>query len=271
MRYLYFTIILLIITTSCKKDFEISNLNGDTITILGHGGMGIEHLYPLNSFESIQNCLSIGADGTEIDIQMTKDSVLVVFHDELLEHSTNSDGAIYLKNWDDVNDASYLFPPYAQYKVVTLDQLFSDLANPKDFTFFLDCKNFNPDTTTAYYNTFNNALIQVIEDHDLADNVVVELKRTGLIESLQAKRPDLKIFIYQGFETGIPLAIEYQLEGITLDVNTIAKEEVAEAHALGIKIAVFNTHTKQRNVDAIEKNVDIIQTDKVNHLIKLLK
>lgn len=36
-------------------------------------------------------------------------------------------------------------------------------------------------------------------------------------------------------------------------------------------IAVFNVHSKNKNIEAIEKNVDFIQSDKVKHLIKTLK
>lgn len=271
MRNIYYTFLLLCFVSSCREAFEISNLNGDVISVLGHGGMGIEHLYPINSFESIQNCLAVGADGTEIDVQMTKDSVLVAFHDERLETATFLEGKIYEQNWDEIKDATYLLPPYARYPVVKLDDLFSNLVNPKDYTYFLDCKNFKPDTTEMYHNTFNNALIKLIDDHQLENNVVIELKRRGLMRSLRNKRPDLKIFAYRSFEDGLPLVNEFQLEGITVAVNTITKEEVAEAHAQGIMIAVFNAHTKKRNLDAIDKNVDFIQTDKVNHLIKLLK
>ena len=271
MRNTYFVIVLLISIFSCRGDYEINNLNGNTIGVMGHGGMGIEHLYPLNSFESIQNCLNVGADGTEIDVQMTKDSVLVAFHDEQLEDATFLEGQIYEKNWDEIKEATYMFPPYAQYKVVRLDELFSNLSNPTDYTYFLDCKNFKPDTTEIYNNTFTNALIQLIDDHQLENNVIVELKRTALIRTLKNKRPDFKIFIYRGIEDGIPIANEFELEGITAAINTFTKAEVAEAHALGIMVAAFNTHTKKRNIEAIQKNVDFIQTDKVNHLVKLLK
>jgi len=92
--------IMLFIVSSCQKeDFDIINLNSNKISILGHGGMGIEHTYPMNSFESILNCLSIGADGTELDVQKTKDSVLVAFHDESLENSTDISGRIFNATW----------------------------------------------------------------------------------------------------------------------------------------------------------------------------
>lgn len=263
---------ILFIVSSCQKeDFDILNLNNNKISVLGHGGMGIGQTYPMNSFESIINCLSLGADGTEIDVQMTKDSVLVAFHGGFLNHSTNISGQIFNKTWSEMNNAIYKDPPYTNYKLITLDELFSNIPKLKEYTFFLDCKNFNPDTSLSYLNKFNNALINIIDKHNLANNVYIEFKRKELIKSLIIKRPDLKIFVYSKFDLAFEIVNEFQLHGITNSVDKISKEDVLKAHENGIMIAVINTHSKSRNIEAIEKNVDFIQSDKVKHLIKILK
>lgn len=263
---------ILFVVSSCQKeDFKIINLNNNNVSVLGHGGMGIGHTYPMNSYESILNCLSLGADGTELDVQMTKDSVLVAFHDVSLEHSTNISGQIFNKTWNEISNAIYKDTPYTNYKLITLDELFSNIANQTEYTFFLDCKNFNPDTSSSYLNTFNNALIRIIDKHNLANNVYIEFKRKDLIKSLKIKRPGLKIFVYSDYDLALEIVNEFQLQGITISVDRISKEQVLEAHSKGIMVAVFNTHSHSRNIEAIEKNVDFIQSDKVKHLIKLLK
>ncbi len=263
---------LFFIVSSCQKeDFDIINLNNNQISVLGHGGLGIDQTYPMNSFESILNCLSLGADGTELDVQMTKDSVLVAFHQEFLENSTNTSGRIFNKTWDEIKNATYKHPLYTNYKLISLDELFTNIENPTKYLFFFDCKNFNPSTSSSYLNTFNNALINIIDKHNLVNSVYIEFKREDLIESLRIKRPDLRIFIYSN--SGLPLQLvnEFQLQGIAISVDKISKDEVVKAHNNGTMIAVFNAHSKSRNIEAIEKNVDFIQSDKVKHLIKILK
>jgi glycerophosphoryl diester phosphodiesterase len=263
---------LLFTVSSCQKEeFDILNLNNNQISALGHGGMGIEYTYPMNSFESILNCLNLGADGTEIDVQMTKDSVLVAFHDEFLEHSTNVSGQIFNKKWNEINGGVYTDQPYTNYGLINLDELFSNISNLTEYTFFLDCKNFNPDTSSAYLNTFNNALIKIIDKYSLENNVYIVFKRTDLIKALKNIRPDLKIFVYKNFDLALEVVNEFELQGITISVDKISKDEVIKAHNNGTMVAVFNTHSKNRNIEAIEKNVDFIQSDKVKHLIKILK
>jgi len=272
MKKLILSGVIILSIIACEKDeFNIVNLNGNTITVLGHGGMGISSTYPMNSFESISYSLNLGADGAEIDVQMTKDSILVAFHDFDLSERTNISGNIYNKNWSDISGATYSDPLYTGYKIINLDMLFTGLENMSKKMFAIDCKNFNPDTSVHYRTAFCNSLIKIIDKYDIQDNVFIEFKREDLIKTMKALRPDLKIFIYSNFNDGLLLAKKHQLEGIVTSIDAISKEQIATAHDNGLMIAVLNTHSNKRNIEAINKNVDIIQTDNLKHLLKTLK
>src|SRR6201988_3254003 len=92
---------------SCKKDISLNNLNGDKIGCFGHAGMGSRSIYPANTFESFQTCLGSGADGTEMDIQVTKDGVLVVFHNDNLSGITECGGVIRDLNWSEISSCRF--------------------------------------------------------------------------------------------------------------------------------------------------------------------
>lgn len=64
---------------------------------------------PENSLQAYKNCIDAGFDGIEIDVQMTKDSVIVMMHDSTIDRTTTGKGkvsdfslselkALYLKN-----------------------------------------------------------------------------------------------------------------------------------------------------------------------------
>ncbi len=253
-------------------DFSVSNLNNNKIDVIGHGGMGIAHNYPMNTYESIMRALSLGANGVEIDVQMTSDGVMVAFHDYDLSERTTASGQIYNQTWEEISDARYLNPVYSDYSIIRLDSLISGIPDRHDVIFFLDCKNFNPDTSKYYLNKFTDKLIDMIDRFGLADKVYIEFKRTDLIKTLQSKREDLKIFIYKDdFSDALKTAIEYGLPGITISIHLLSENQVMLAHSKGIMIAVLNTHTRSRNRDAIKMNVDFIQTDMLRYLIKILR
>ncbi len=268
-------LIVVLSISSCKKDeFEISNLNGNKIGVLGHGGMGISSTYPMNSVESILNCMHLNSDGVEIDVQMTNDGVLVAFHDKHLDELTNASGILNQMSWNEIEGSCYNFPQMHGYKVASLETIFNALQATNKITgkrFALDCKNFENSITEENINTYCNALYELIDGFGIVENVALELQSTMLIEKIHAERPDLKIFVFQAMDNAISLAIEHELEGVVYSIDKITKEMIADAHANNIMVTLFNTQSNQRNIDAIEMNPDFIETDRLDHLISVLK
>ncbi len=54
------------------------------VDIICHRGAS-EHAHE-NTLEAFRAAFELGADGNEFDIRRTKDGVLVVFHDDMLDH-----------------------------------------------------------------------------------------------------------------------------------------------------------------------------------------
>jgi len=262
--------IFCILLFSCSKDnYDIENLY-NKIFILGHGGMGVgKAAYPLDSYEGIQKAISLGADGSEMDIQITKDSVLVCYHDKLLEEATDATGEIYNKNWDEIKNAVYNGDPYVSYKICSLDWMFS-VTNDTIHNFTFDIKFNDPDQSAANSDIFQRALIRLIEKYRLAKNITIESPSADFLESFKKKKPGYNMFIYTDYETALQTAKELGLKGITVKADEVSAEQVAEAHNAGIMVAVFST-THRNHEEVIKKNVDIIQTDDLEDLLERLK
>ena len=47
-----------------------------------------------NSVQAFQDCIDEGLDGIEVDLQMTKDGVLVIMHDDTLDRTTTGSGKV---------------------------------------------------------------------------------------------------------------------------------------------------------------------------------
>jgi glycerophosphoryl diester phosphodiesterase len=123
---------------SCQKEtFTIVNLNNNRITTLGHGGMGVGSAYPSDTYESVLNCLATGADGTEINVQLTKDNVLVAFHDEELGGATNLEGMINSHTWAKLEDTYYDVFPYQQFRILKFDNFFFKAQSSRKLFFHL--------------------------------------------------------------------------------------------------------------------------------------
>jgi glycerophosphoryl diester phosphodiesterase len=267
-----FILCIAIFLTSCtKQDFQIDNLNGNRISAIGHGGMGIAHAYPMNSFESVASSLYMDSDGVEIDIDLTIDSVFVAYHDLDLSARTSVSRPVYMNYWSQISNAVYLDPIYSGYKLVSLDMILEGLPEKRNKIIFLDCKIYNPDTTWQYRNTYCNALIDIIDKYNIAGNVIIELHNMQYIELLQSKRPDLRIFIKSSFPQALAIALDFGLPGMTISMDHITSNEIREAHAHGKMVALYNARTFGRNTDAVKMSPDYIQSDRLSHLLSLLK
>src|ERR1700761_8208230 len=124
---------LILALSSCKKADNSMPTNQGTLA-LGHGGMGNANFYPMDTYEAILNCINLGANGSEMDIQMTKDSVLVAYHDVDLETLTNGKGAIIDYTWEELQQFKYQAAPYVEYSIPSIDVLFSHLDNLQQLT-----------------------------------------------------------------------------------------------------------------------------------------
>jgi glycerophosphoryl diester phosphodiesterase len=268
----FITAIICVFFFSCSKDeeYNINNLNNNKISILGHGGLGVGvSQYPLDSYEGVQKAISLGADGSEVDVQITKDSVLVCFHDTYLEEATNATGQIYDMNWADVKNAVYKDSPYQRYKIASLEQIFA-YSGGGGHLYTFDIKFKNPDQSVSNRDIFQRALIRFIEKYHIEKSITLESPDRDFMQSLQAKKSGLNFFIYDEYEIALNTAKELGLKGITVKADVLTAEQVTEAHNNGIFVAVFGT-TRLNHKEVIQKNVDIIQTDDLEDLIERLK
>ena len=274
MKRIFSILIFLILIVSCKKEkFDVANLNGNEIDVMGHAGMGISSSYPINSFGSILNCLNLGATGTEFDVQLTKDNVLVAFHDDDLTNSTNGQGLINSMTWEEVKNATYDVTPYTSYSIISLEELFSQLTNHKDFKFSLDIKLYPAiENQNEYHEKFTDALIALYDKYDLANHAYIESQNKDFLAMLHAKKSNYSLYHYSSsFQESFTAAKELGIKGIVISNKYITADEIAIAHSEGIFVTLWDVRSKSENREAARKNPDMIETDKVDYLIKLLE
>ena len=93
MRFKITILLASSILFSCSKEKGFDN-----VKVLGHAATGLENLnsvYHDNSKEAVEMALSMqGCEGVEIDIQLSKDDELWLYHDAFLKTQTNGNGCI---------------------------------------------------------------------------------------------------------------------------------------------------------------------------------
>ena len=59
--------------------------------------------FPENSLEAIQSSIDMGVDMLELDVQRTKDGVLILMHDPKLDRTTTGQGNIAETTWEEIS------------------------------------------------------------------------------------------------------------------------------------------------------------------------
>ena len=267
-------ILLLILLVACNTTnptFEIQNLNKNKITILGHRGMGKNHKYPGNTFESIYTALNLGADGSEIDVQVTKDSVLIIYHNKDLSSLTNFEGKVIDHNWAEMNECIYKSDDGSSYSVITVDELFKRIPNVQNYYFSFDLKlNYGTEDTSVYLTKFVYAINKLVDDHKMYNKVMIESGNRQLHRQLKSEGVQVLQFITgSDLDGGIQIAKELDLYGIGIG-SSITRKEVKQAHSNGLRIMTWIPKSKWGNVNAVRKNPDFIQSAKLEHMVEIL-
>jgi glycerophosphoryl diester phosphodiesterase len=89
--------------------------------VIGHRGAA--GLAPENTFAGFDLALALGVDGIETDVQKTKDGILVLFHDDLLDRTTNGVGVLQEASWQELRQldaGSWCGPRYAGEQIPLL-------------------------------------------------------------------------------------------------------------------------------------------------------
>lgn len=262
------------LAVSCSKDpaiFTLNNLNGNSIGCFGHAGMGFYSAYPVNSWPGFESCINRGADGTEMDIQMTKDSVLVIRHNNNnLQENTSCSGNINDLNWADMNDCKLESRFFQDSKLLSLDEFIEKMPNPKNYIYTWDIKlsEFNGE----YYGIFARAIVNTINKYDLNRNVFIENPFADFLNQIKATKNDANLFILaDNFEEGLLTSKQMNFLGISMHSEKITSTQVKMAHNENVRVTIYGVLSEKENYAAVEKCPDFIQTDDINYLLKIFE
>ncbi len=271
-RYYYLLCVIFFSVIGCSDNskFNDDTWSGSKIMMLGHRGMGMYYKMPGNTFQSVTPAIGIGADGCELDIQLTRDTVLVFYHDHLLKPNTTCNGRIYESDWADIQQCKY-YAVENNIFINSVDDLFSKISNINDLYFSFDCGKVDEEATDVnlYEMQYLRAIKRICEKYNMSNHIFIEGTFNFLIKAQQMGLTN-KLFLYSDLdEQAIELADSNSFFGIStgLDGLNISTEE---AHKKGLYVMVWSPDNFTQNKLALSKNVDIIQTDDPISLLKLV-
>lgn len=279
-------LILIFLLFSCKKEDKnkISNLNNGVIYGIGHAGIGLQSFYnqlPENSMVSIKKAIEVyNADGVEVDVQMTKDDELVLYHDNKLETSTNGYGFIYEYNLSELSDFKFDTDVYSNIflneQILSLASVLEYLSNRKNPPqLHLDLRQWLYDeslyTTNEFFLIYAKEIVYLINKYNYQSYTIINSGDIDLLNIIQQLDPSLKLTIESNDITwATQVARTNNLYGIVADDKLVSKKDVDYAHSKNVKVMLFNMRSQFSINNAVKKHPDYIITDNIPILQQII-
>ncbi|MGY6561540.1 MAG: glycerophosphodiester phosphodiesterase [Luteibaculaceae bacterium] len=269
---------MLVTMLGCSKPTldNPSNLYEGTTFVIGHGGGGFQsgvNPLPHNSFGSIERgIVNLAADGVELDVQLTADGNLILYHDNDLNSMTWCTGPVLSWNSDRVKDCFFVAENLTNLsnaqQVITLDSALIWLSNRRiEPVIFLDFKTHllsQENNTTELYQAIATKMLEL--SHKTTFNRPLNLltndNRLTLI--LQNTIPNARFWMRSAnFMADTQNTKNLGYYGFIANNQLVEVEQVKFAQDNGLKVCLFNMRSQQGIRSAAVKNPEYLITDNI--------
>ena len=164
------------------------------LTITGHRGAAA--YAPENTIASLKKAMELNVNRVEIDVHQTKDGRIVVMHDNTLDRTTNGSGVIAEMNYDEMSGflANVGFESeFPDEKIPLLSEVL-ELVCPNN-VLLIEVKE-----GSSIYPGIEQKVIDLINTHGIAENVIVQSFRDEVLENTRKLAPEIilhKLFLYK--------------------------------------------------------------------------
>jgi glycerophosphoryl diester phosphodiesterase len=246
-------------------------------TVLTIGHRGASGYAPEHTFPAYDLALKMGADYIEQDLQLTKDGVLVVLHDETLDRTArgpeeNCTGSVIDKTleqiktcevgtWFNEENPEYAREGYVGLEIPTLEEVFQRYGSGVDY--YIETKN--PEEAPG----MEEELLRLMGEYGLTGPVAEQ--RQVLIQSFSPE----SLRKIQALEPSLPLIRLYEEEeedsgtigedldeartyavGIGPSKEDVDRSLVSEAHARSLDVHPYTINEEQEMEELISLGVD---------------
>lgn len=123
---------------------------------------------PENTLPAFELAYTLGADGIELDVQLSRDGVPVVIHDERIDRVSNGTGYVCDHTLDELKGfhVNQHFPEYGSVTIPTLAEVY-DLVKGMDLLINLELKN-----SEIFYEGLEEKVLRLAEEKGLEDRIL---------------------------------------------------------------------------------------------------
>lgn len=235
-----------------KANFQLTLFQNPTV--MAHRGLSADA--PENTLYAFSDAISVGADFIELDVQQTKDGVLVVMHDSNLKRTTGVNKDIWDVNYADIQDldaGSWFDPAYANARIPTLEETLQ----------FVDKRaklNIEIKPTKHGSDTLEQDVANLITEYHYTDACYVTSFSYGSLKKVKEVNPDIRTGYLMSVAYGQFYSLQYA-DAFSLNKVFVTSQVVNAAHQQGKQIFAWTVNSVSEVRSLCNLHVDSIITD----------
>ena len=274
---------VIVLIGACAATKPVAN---PKLLVLGHAGSGFFtpispfNFRPPSSWRGIRRALLRGADGVEIDLQLSRDSVVMLYHDQQLENSSTGTGCVSERTAAELTALRYRGGwPYdwiQKERPITFDTALARFGRLPNFpNIHLDLHEDDQCLPVGRQHERVPLLIRQLA-RSLAryrvppSNVLLVTQEPSTVRLARAALPGVRIGLEiasDEFAFGLKVAKTERVRTVVLDADRVTPEQTAQAHAAGLTVVVFGGRSGKDIRRILASQPDEIEADNVKRLL----
>ncbi|MCU4156131.1 hypothetical protein J1N10_09080 [Carboxylicivirga sp. A043] len=251
---------LILVSFTVNNFFINSEMIDREIAVVGHRGAGA--LAPENSLAAINKAIELQVDLIEIDVQRTKDNVIIVLHDESIDRTSNGEGVVGEMTFKEIRSKQLLDAngKESDQIIPTLTEVM-ELINGQT-QLLIEIKQ-----GSEVYPGIEDEIVKLIADKKAEAWCVVQSFNDDILLKVHDLNPDLrlhKLFYGNIFGLGIKrkaLDAYPHVEAFNSFYWLTSKRFVEKVHQLNKKVHVWTVNSAGAVKQSKKKGVDGVITD----------
>lgn len=235
-----------------KANFRLALFQNPTV--MAHRGLSADA--PENTLYAFSDAISVGADFIELDVQQTRDGVLVVMHDSNLKRTTGVNKDIWDVDYADIQNldaGSWFDPAYANARIPTLEETLQ----------FVDKRaklNIEIKPTKHGSDTLEQDVAELITQYQYTDACYVTSFSYGSLKKIKEANPEIRTGYLMSVAYGQFYSLKYA-DAFSLNKVFVTSQVVNAAHQQGKQIFAWTVNGMSEVRSLCNLHVDSIITD----------
>lgn len=220
---------------------------------------GASRAAPENTLYAFEEALASGADYIELDVQLTADEQLVVFHDEKLDRTTDGKGKLSDYTYDELMklSAGSWFGKDGEFDDAKIP-LLSEVLELVDDGILLNIEiKDHGDTIRTVEKT-----VEIIEEYDFEDSCYITSFSYAAVKKVKQLDPDIKTGLIANVATTTAFTQLKYIDALSMNHLLVNATVVNDVHQSGKRIFVWTVDNKSEMKNLMALGVDNIITNR---------